>query len=449
MKIAEIFARVRLKADVAKVAKYTAGVLALTAAMKSMLKTSMDTAAALKQFEAETGASTESLQRWQGVGARMNIAASSITKTVKYIADNQERIKLGMGNIVGYGMTNLPADKDPFTFLNALRKEMSMLSPAMKKVAYDMMGVSSDMIRMLNLSQKEFDELAAQSPYLTQRMIDGLERTKGSLNNMWNGIKWLGAVLATDLAPAIEEFSNALFKFIRKDGRNFVAALVIIIKTIARILTLIIKVVGWFLKWTDAIIGVEGALMILIGAIALMNAAWLTSPIGLITAGFVALLLILEDLYYFATGKGKSLTGVLVALYEKWSGESGPFKDLFLAFSLLPKTAEALANIEKRFGKIAKYATIIKDKVSSFLLGINPLFGIAKAGKNFIDTVSGKRVPPGVKAAQWMANKTYNVVNNITVNKAEDITKEVRDVQKSLSDVYDANKLLYDGVGGN
>ncbi len=154
MKIADLFARIGLKTDEGKarsfdrtlggvklsmIAVATAAV-AVTRSIRSITDEAFNAAAGFKQFESETGASIEGLQRWQSVAQATNNSAQAVLASVKAIAENQAAIRLGQGNISGYQLIGIDPRQDPFEILEELREKTQGLSQAMKRNVLSQIG---------------------------------------------------------------------------------------------------------------------------------------------------------------------------------------------------------------------------------------------------------------------------------------------------------------------
>ncbi len=163
-----------------------------------------------------------------------------------------------------------------------------------------MFGVSSDMLRVLDLSADRFDSMAGQAFLISPEAIKSLTKTKAALDHAGRGIKWLKSQIAVALAPQIRKLTRDIVKFITankqgfidgfKKAFTFVSRFVSAISTAAReIDTFIQKSIGW--KNTIIMLGVA------------LGAAMLTSPLGAIIAGFTLLFLLIEDIAAYNSGK--------------------------------------------------------------------------------------------------------------------------------------------------
>lgn len=303
MNILEMFARIGLKADISQGDQFLKtvkgikselesvvfGALSVGAAIKAV-NASMEQARGFKRFTAETGQSAEELQKWANVAETVSGAGDSVATSIKAIVANQEKIKLGQGNISGYQLLGIDPRANPFEVLEQLRTKLQNVSPAMRRNIASQFGISTELVQTLELSNAEFEKMAARAWIIPQSNIDGMNKAVSALAEVGNAFKYLQAELATKLAPLIEKVTKGIIAFAQMVTRGVLALDQIVRATI-----------GW-----------RAAIYMIVGALALLNKAFLLSPIGMFTAAVILLLAILEDLYVYSTGSGKSLFGVLV-----------------------------------------------------------------------------------------------------------------------------------------
>jgi len=376
MKIAEIFARVRLKADVNKVNNYAKAILQLSMNMKKMIDSSLDAASSLKQFEAETGLSTKSLQQWQAVAEQTNVSAKAVAESMKNVSLNQEKMKLGMGTHKGYQLLFLDHRNDPFVFLKNLRKAMQGLSQPMKKLALETLGISSELMRVLDMSEKQFQEMADSALIMPSHMIDALDSTRSSLVTVVQAFKYLKAMLAVELAPAIKQLAKHFVAFVKKDGAKLVRFLLDLVKIVVLFIQALGTWSGMFYRLIRDTVGFKVALTALLAIIVALNAAFLFSPIGLFLMSALALFLVLDDIYGYTQGKNSVFGDVLKEMPKL----EGALKLL----GLLGASKEDLAKIREEFGN---WATVIDGVRYSLWLLIETLLVIPRLFNNMFSGI--------------------------------------------------------------
>jgi hypothetical protein len=303
MNILELFARIGLKADTTQGNQFLKTVKGIKSELESVVFGALSVAAAIKavnsamaqsrefkKFTADTGESAEELQKWANVAETVSGAGDSVASSIRAIVANQEKIKLGQGNISGYQLLGIDPRSNPFQVLEQLRTKLQNVSPGMRRNIAAQFGVSSDLVQTLELSNAEFDKMASRAWIIPQSNIDGLNRAVSSLSEVKNAFKFMQAELATKLAPIIEKATRYVINFAQMIERG-----VLMLDKIIR------ATIGW-----------KAAVIAIVGALAVLNSAFLLSSMGLFTAGIILLLAILDDLYVYSTKSGRSVFGLLV-----------------------------------------------------------------------------------------------------------------------------------------
>jgi len=361
MTVAELFARIGIKADDSQVKRFMGsmkvakiGMIALSAAaagtalaIKKITTEAMASAVALKQFEVETGSSAQELQKWQSVAEQTNQSAESVSNAIKAIVANQEKIKLGQGDISGFQMLGIDPRQDPFKILEDLRVKTKGLSEGMKKNILAQTGVGVGLLQTLNLTRKEFDAMSAKAFIISPQAIETLNKTKASIDLASRGIKFMKAQIAVGLSPQIEKLTKSFIEFMKvnekgiiegfKKAFTFVTKFTGAVMSVGRALNnVIINTIGW-----------KNAVFALVGVFVLLNSTLLLSPIGLITAGIILLVAVMDDLFRFSQGReslfGKMMEGIKNSKIMEWIiGFTEKIKDLFVT-------------ITETFGKIREF----------------------------------------------------------------------------------------------
>lgn len=401
MEILKLFARIGLKADQKQaedffksiqnikiglgVASIGAGVF--VAALKKITDESMQTALSFKKFSSETGASMEELQKWQSVADEVSGSGQAVAESIKAITSNQEKIKLGQGNISGYQMLGINPNQDPFKILEQLREKTKGLSQAMKKNVMEQMGVNKELLQTLELSKDKFDEMKKSAFIIPESSIMAIDEARASSASLAGALKYLKGMITANLAPGIIKINKAIMEWIRnnRDG---------LIKGIRTAFDIISKFVGAIVNTAKVInslitntIGWGNALKILVGVLAIMNASLLLSPIGLFAAAIVMLIAVIDDLYVYSQG-GDSLFGdllknnpALLELVENIKSIVSAFKDLFSMGDM-----KKMDELVKKWGV---WGEIIKG-IAEGLDAINALMNIGNK-ENYLKTNIGQK----------------------------------------------------------
>lgn len=324
MNIVELFARIGLKTDEEKAKSFESSMrrvkftlLAATTvaagtalAIRKVTSDAMKAAVDFKQFEIETGSSAQELQKWQAVAEQTNQSAESVTSAIKAIVANQEKIRLGQGNIAGFQLLGIDPRQDPFKILEELRVKTRGLSEGMRKNILSQIGVGKGLIQTLNLTKEQFDEMAGRAWIISPQAIETLNKTKSSLDLAGRAINYMKAQIAVGLSPQIDKATKSLQNFLKANEENIIKIFKLGFEYVERFVKALANAASFIDRIVTSTIGWKTALKILLGALIAFNSALLSSPFDLIAAAIILLIGILDDLYVYFKG-GKSLLGEL------------------------------------------------------------------------------------------------------------------------------------------
>ena len=395
MNILELFAHIGLKADQAPADRFLgavngikkdiigaiAGTLSLAGAIKAV-NAAMGDALELRKFSDATGASTDKMQQWRAVADQVSGSGAAVADSIKAIVSNQDKIKLGSGNISGYQLLGIDPRNDPYEVLKQIRDKTAKLEPGMRRNIIGMFGVSTDLISTLNLTNAQFDKMAARAYVISPSMIDGMNRARASMETVKNAVLYFTADLATKLGPAIEKVSTWLIRFVQ-----FVERGVLMIDKLVR------STIGW-----------KTAITAIIAVLAVMNAGFLLSPIGLFTMAIILLMAVMEDLYVYSKG-GKSLFGVLM---QEMPGLGNAMKGIFGFLTDAVAAIKAFFTSDwSKFDEIIKKWGVLGDLIKFFVDGLkdaNKLLGEIADGKwKEVFSLKGGILDPEARKAQGAA----------------------------------------------
>ncbi len=403
MNIAELFARIGLKTDEDKARSFgramntvklgliatTATAVAASAVIKRLTTDAMQAAIAFKQFEVETGSSAQELQKWQAVAEQTNQSAESVTAAIKAIVSNQEKIRLGQGDISGYQLLGIDPRQDPFKILEELREKTQGLSEGMRKNILSQIGVGSGLLQTLNLTRDQFDEMAARAWIIQPKAIETLNQTKASVDLATRAVGYMKAQIAVGLSPQIRKASKDLQEFLKVNEKAIIENFKLGFKYVSMFVKAVYNAGSMINNAIQSTIGWDRALKGLLAIVIALNAAFLVSPIGLITAGIILLIAILDDLHIYSQG-GKSLFGQLMKDYPELEktlfGTFGIIRDVFkLMKSFASDDVSGIKALTKDWGLFGDsisliYETFVKLKNLKFLEGL---------GGNLVGTLPG------------------------------------------------------------
>jgi hypothetical protein len=438
--ILDLFAHIGLKADTgvaegflksvggikSQLVGAIAGTLSLSAAVAA-LNTSMSEANEFNKFAADTGKSVEEMQRWKAVADQVNGAGAGVAASIRAITTNQEKIKLGQGNISGYQLLGIDPRSDPFKVLEALRAKTQGMAPGMRRNIAAQFGVSNDLVQTLELTNAQFDAMSKKAWVVPKESIDRVNKVRGEITQLTQRLNYMRMEAVAKLAPYIEKGITWLGKLIDFG---------------TRIGRMIDEIVRSTVGWKNAL----AALAIGLGAIVLA-----TSPL---TFGLMALLLVMDDLYVYSKG-GKSVFGELVkqapALGKAFDVALDSLK--FVGAILYGLMTGDWSNFDKMVDKWGKFGEILKGIKDTLVFMTTSLkfdsleksfggffkdikeggfFGaLGKQGELFageLGQIGGFFAPK--PAAVGAGNTTINVTAPVTVNGAEDpnaLTKAIGD----------------------
>lgn len=477
MQIASLFARIGLQTDEAKLKSFTSNlktarqtlvgigvaVAAASAAIGKVTSDALNAAAAFNQFEAETGASAQELQKWQAVAEQTNSSAEAVSSAIRAITQNQQAIRLGEGDISGFQLLGIDPRQDPFQILTELRTRTEGLSEAMQRNVLGRLGVGAELLQTIQLSQEEFDRLAGRAFIISPQAIDTLAQTRGAMAQAARAVEFLKAQIAVGLAPQLKELSENLILFIQRNQQAFIRGFqraFAIVNRFGRAVATASQAIDSAVRAT---IGWEAALKILGVALVLLNLKALTGPLGLLTAGFIAMLLVIEDIAVFARG-GESAIGRLFDLTpdeaaEKWQKWADAIKnvvdairDFFspdawgrFANEPLDETPDlAATTAQGERGRIGRFFAELFSRErlqASVRDAMARDFDLQTVGGGGIGPAHGVAIPT-TPAAAGTAGTTINNHNtyNIQGPNPEEIAAEVQRINQRDRNIHDAQR---------
>jgi len=309
MNILELFAHIGLKADTGPAEAFgkgingikgaivgaVAGTLSLSAAVKAV-NDQFNQSLTMQKFADDTGQSVEEMQKWKAVAQQVSGAGATVAESIRAISSNQAKIRLGQGNISGYQLLGIDSRSDPFKVLEAIRTKTQGLSQSMRRNIAGQFGISNDLVKTLELTNEEFDKMAAKAFVIPSENIDAMNKARGSLETVKNAVNFLTAKFVTALAPSIKLVSDKIAEFVRNYGASLSRWIQQITQTITRVLGLIDQTIKSTVGWKTVLIALAAVFFMLNSAIML--------PVAAIALLFIAL----EDIAAYSRGED-SLVG--------------------------------------------------------------------------------------------------------------------------------------------
>lgn len=227
MKIGEFFIQLGVKADLKTVKDFvhaigdlpieTAGALLAIGAIEYKLTQlaiqAVNTAVGFEHFTAQTGLSAQELQRWQIVAEQANVSTEAVASSVTALERNMAEIRLGRGNISPFQMLGIGVNQDAFHVLSELRERIRGLNQPMAVNLLAQMGIDPSMIQVLSLSNAKFAELAHTVRGMTTEQQDSFLRTKLTLVQFGEQVRYLAFDLIDHLVNGFTMLSSKLHEF--------------------------------------------------------------------------------------------------------------------------------------------------------------------------------------------------------------------------------------------
>jgi hypothetical protein len=417
----------------------------------------IQTAFSLKQFNAETGLSTDKLQRWQSVADEVNNSGKAVAESIKAIVSNQEKIKLGQGNISGYQLLGIDPRQNAFTILDQLRIKTKGLSQGMKKNILEQMGISKELIQVLELSKDKFDEMAKGAFIIPKGAIEIIDKARASSKQLGGAVSWLKGMIAANLAPSIIKLNKEIMRWIVQNKEGLIKTIKSIFDWVTRITTAIVRASRMFNEIINATIGWKNAIYILIGVIALLNSAFLLSPLGLFIAGIILLVGVLEDLSVYSQG-GKSAFGEMLKKFPEMEKSFEGLKKVFDSIKDSMMLMKALftgdeTGIQKYLEKLGILGIgviavfdIIKMSIESvkisLMLLFTPIMGLIKLFDTFAK-LKDKKITAKQALKETMDVLTFGDVRReagkFLGEQSERISKQYQSVVKTFNSTVEIN----------
>lgn len=356
------------------------GTLAAAVGIKRVISDAMNASVAYEQFSAETGASIKELQRWKAVADQVSGSGDAVAESIKAITLNQAKIRLGQGNISGYQLLGIDPRQDPFEILKQIREKTRNMSAGMKRDVLSQIGVSPELVATLNLTNKQFDAMASRAFIIPESAIKGMDKARASLQILKNGFEYFKALLVSKLSPTIDKITTNIARWFEKNKDKIINFFQKGANVIEKVIRFVSGAVGGLNALITSTTGWKAAIIGIVGALALMNAQFLASPLGIFTAAIVILMLLLEDFYGYTQGKDS----VIGRLIEQFPGLKKIFEGVGDALKAIVEGVKAVFSgdyskldaITKKWGLwgdainlVFQWLGFLKEAVVSFFTG--------------------------------------------------------------------------------
>lgn len=291
-----------LKASIGLLAGMGAAIQGSAGAMAAWFTSIIDGLDPLVQFHRETGLSVEGLQELGRVaelnGSSMEAVTSSIGEMTMRIG---EFISTGEGEMADIGKRLGLQFKDASgnvkdatqTFIE-LSDKMRSMSQAEKFSVLDKMGIDRSMVQMLSLSREELDKSLKQARdwgVVTTEQADAAAEFNNSLKDLRMGYSSVSTQVALGFLPMLKEVIDGMREWLHtnsdliKNGLHHLGEIIFSVAgMIRRLMPLIAIIAAGFVVWKITAIGLRTVLTTIF------------SPVVLITAAILAVILVIDDL---------------------------------------------------------------------------------------------------------------------------------------------------------
>jgi hypothetical protein len=288
------------------------------------------------------------------------------------------------------------------------------------------MGVSKDLIQVLELSKTKFDALAKGAFIIPKGAVDMIDKARASSKQLGSAVNYLKGMIAANLAPSIIKINKQIMIWIRQNKQGLIEGIKKLFNWVTRIIRAILTTAEAIDKVIRSTIGWKSAMLILLGIITLLNL-----PLMTIVAGVILLVAVIEDLYRYSQGK-KSLFGIMLkeipVLEKAFSGLMKFFEAIRDGFGVMKEVmAGETGGLDKMIEKWGKLGEIIDNIVLGVKVVTNP-FGALK----MIEEAKKPNVSLGPKYYENL-EKTIYIDTDVNVNGKVDedrLSKKIAEEQQ-------------------
>ncbi|MCK5611972.1 hypothetical protein KAR91_59430 [Candidatus Pacearchaeota archaeon] len=435
MKIGELFVALGFQVDQKKIDNYNVGLsttrlkalsvaAAISAATLAVVKfsdASVRYAVTLKNFAIQTGLSIDALERWRFVAEQNDVSGEELINTIKGIQRAQAEIKLGAGNIRPWQLLGINPNDNPFTILEKIRGSIKNLDPALAASVLGQLGIGQNFLNILKASNLEFDKLNEKFLLTKQERQDLIALNRVfkdvifSLRGLRNRLFSINAGPLTKVAKAV------------KNVASFIIDATIKIRELAERFSFLGKVLS-------------------------VGAAAIAAYFFPITAGVIAVIAIIDDLYIFLQD-GESIIGDFVSLFN-----FGPF--LAELEKIKPKLKSLVDFIVSDVGPVLKEVFLvvfdlitvsIQGFVTALTGALSLLNKVVDIGKNIGEFFSSdetfkkksSNILDIIKSGPSGIDTTSSIINNKNAQSSNKVTNNINvNVNGATSPTQTANAVI-------
>jgi len=352
---------------------------------------------ALENFERATGLSVNKLQQFQRVAnlSGTGLDGDQVASQVQALQQNLTDLKFGGGNTQAFRLLGIDVSgKDAFQVMEDMRQAIAGLSDAEATNIIGKAGFSPEMLKILRMSNKEFEKMGKGSFMSAKGRKDVIE---------------MGKAMAK-VTTIFKEWKDLLVAMLAGTVGNFLGMISDLMEGLQGLATAIYNVKPLFY-------GLAAALAVVM---------FTMSPM---LAMFALLYLVIEDLWVAFKG-GESLSGdAFNYLKDVFSGVAENFKEMW---AYIKDISSAIA--EWTFDAALEGITFLTDKFKELWdfisnLSASKIWTFLQEGWSSLSgLVTGEAEKGAENVSNSSSNKTANVNNVYHINTtapADDVAKGI------------------------
>lgn len=324
-------------------------------------------------------------------------------------------------------------------------QKLSGLSSAQQIDIGTKLGIDKSVIGVITQSSEQINQLTLRARELgvvSGEQARAVERTTGALKTLQFGMNAIRQQIAIAFAPQLEELSNWFVKLIANNkelitkGLSRIGEFIFqVSKAITRLLPVIGLIIAAFALWKIVTIGLSGVLGVVL------------SPVVLITAGILALLLIVDDLIVAFRG-GNSV--IRKFFLEFFNFDIKPVLEGIVqgALDIVDNFINAWTNIFSAFDSIIKavvalfkgdFDGVFQHLQDAFSNLVNAFYNLFKPFINWITSKLENILPDWAKELIFGDSVPSEQVSASATQVNESFTKLISDAQRSANGSSETN----------
>lgn len=272
MNIGELFVKLGFKADTKELTTMKSGlnsarlgaiamtgaVIGAVIAVNKLISASLQSAVVLKNFEIQTGISSQQLQKWSYVADQNDVSVQTLIGSIKGLQKAQANLRMGQGNMRPFALLGISPNEDPFVVLDKLKNRIKGLSPAIASSLLGQLGIGDEMLNLLRNSNLEFDKLNKKF-ILTAKEQENLIKLNKAYKDFIFTLRGIRDRLVAMISPEVLAFAKALknnFEFLFEVGK-WILNLIKKYKWLGGVIAIVGAIaLGIFAPWTALILGI-------------------------------------------------------------------------------------------------------------------------------------------------------------------------------------------------